>query len=298
MSLPVIIDTDPGIDDAVALLLAAASQELDILGITAVAGNVTLDHAVNNAHRILKVAGSEVPVYQGCSRPVIKHLVTAEDVHGPEGLGLTWPEVSYPISGTHGVDFIIEQASSHHNEPLTLCMLGPLTNLALALIKEPEIKKGIGQVVLMGGALNVAGNITPHAEFNFHVDPHAAFVVFESGLPIIMSPLDVTEKASITRPWLEEIKRQKSLACKIVHDMLEFYHAGVGGGLHDPCVIAWLLAPELFKTRLCNVQIEIRDKGQEGKSIADWNDSGEVKAMMDIDREGFFDLLLNRLKRF
>ena len=297
MSLPVIIDTDPGIDDAVALLLAAASQELDILGVTAVAGNVTIDHAVSNSHRILTLAGSKVPVHQGCSRPIIKHLVTADDVHGSEGLGQTWPEVSYQLSETHGVDFIIKQASLHHNKPLTLCMLGPLTNLALALIKEPSIKKGIRQVVLMGGALNAGGNITPHAEFNFHIDPHAAFVVLESGLPVVMSPLDVTQKASITRSWLDDLKKQKSSACNVVYDMLDFYRSGAGGGLHDPCVIAWLLSPELFKTRNCEVQVEIRDKDREGQSIVHWNDNGRIKAMMDVDREGFFDLLLDRLKR-
>ena len=297
MTLPIIIDTDPGIDDAVALLAALASSELDIIGITPVAGNVRLETAVSNAYRILSLAGKEASVCPGCERPLIKPLETAHDVHGTEGMGSSWPDISVPPSQLHGVDFLIKKALAHRDKPLTLCMLGPLTNLAMALIREPAVKEGIRQIVLMGGALKTPGNVTPFAEFNFHVDPHAAAVVFDSGLPIVMAPLDVTNKALLPDGWLAGMKKQKSAACKAVYDMLNFYRSGQGGGLHDPCVIAWLLAPELFRTSICDVKIEIYNREKLGQCIPEWKADGSVTAMMDIDNQGFFSLLTERLVR-
>ena len=193
----IIIDTDPGQDDAVAILLALASPELEVLGITAVAGNVPLALTEKNARKICELAGKpKTKVFAGAIRPLLRQLVTAEEVHGKTGLnGPHLPEPTMPLEDQHAVDFIVETLMQEASGSVTLCALGPLTNVALALIREPRIAPRIKEIVLMGGGFFEGGNVTPTAEFNIYVDPHAAEIVLKSGVPIVMMPLDVTHKA-------------------------------------------------------------------------------------------------------
>ena len=293
--LSVIIDTDPGIDDAVALLLAWASPELNVLGITTVAGNVELEQCYLNAHRLRQLASRMTPIYSGCPAPILKSLQVTHSIHGRDGLGMSWPAVDAPKSTLHSVDFIIEQALNHKSSPMTLCMLGPLTNLATALILCPEIKEGIKQVVLMGGALENSGNTSPVAEFNFYTDPHAAARVFASGLSIVMSPLDVTRQTEVVASWLDAIRNLDTPVCKAVYEMLSAYRSGSGGGLHDPCIVAWLIAPELFTEKRCDVRVEVCGD-REGQSVPEWKEDGKVLSLTDVNVDSFLALLKNRIQ--
>src|SRR5260370_12432719 len=200
MPRPIIIDTDPGIDDAVAILLALASPELDVLGIVAVAGNVPLAATACNACSIIELAGRpELPVYAGCPRPLGGKPLDAERSHGSSGLGgLVLPAPAQPPRTEHGVFYLIDRLRKAEPKSITLCALGPLTNIAMALVAAPDIAPGIAELVLMGGASHGGGNMTPAAEFNIYVDPHAAAIVFDSGLSITMVPLDVTETVRST----------------------------------------------------------------------------------------------------
>src|SRR5215469_8470877 len=203
MPRPIIIDTDPGIDDAVAILLAlAAPEELELLGIVAVAGNLPLASTERNARRVCELAGrNDMPVYAGCARPLLRPLATAEHIHGETDRDrLLLPEPTMPLQGRHGVDYLIEMLRAAEPAPITLCALGPLTNIAMALVKAPDIAGRIGELVIMGGACLEPGNVTPAAEFNIHVDPHAAAIIVDSGIPITMLPLDVTHQLLSTPP--------------------------------------------------------------------------------------------------
>ena len=296
MPTPIIIDTDPGIDDAVALLLAAASPELNILGVTAVAGNVAQSLACSNTFRVLAASGQSKPVFRGCEAPIIKPLPDdTADIHGKSGLGkISWPEVSAQPEPQHAVDFIIEQCLQNLETPITLCMLGPLTNLAMALVKQPDIIRGIREVVIMGGALNIAGNTSQYAEFNFYTDPIAAHIVFKSSLSITLCPLDITQRLLWPSGWLDQLP-SSSHACILTGTMLSFYRSGSGGGLHDPAVIAWLLKPGLFTAEPCHIEIEIYNRNREGQCQTQWQASGRVNALTDVDVTGFFQLLSQRL---
>ena len=307
----IIIDTDPGQDDAVAILLALASPELDILGITAVAGNVPLKLTEKNARKICELAGKpDSRVFAGASRPLMRQLVTAEEVHGKTGLdGPDLPEPTMPLESQHAVDFIVETLMREEPGSVTLCPLGPLTNIALALIREPRIASRIGRNVLMGGGFFEGGNVTPAAEFNIYVDPHAADVVFRSGAPIVMMPLDVTHKVLTRAGRVAAIRALGSKVGVATAQMLEFFerfdeekYGSDGGPLHDPCVIAWLLRPELFKGRECNVIVETGSELTMGMTVIDWwgvtKRPKNATVMRDVDDEGFFALLVDRLGRF
>ena len=307
----IIIDTDPGQDDAVAILLALASPELDILGITAVAGNVPLKLTEKNARKICELAGKpETRVFAGASRPLMRQLVTAEEVHGKTGLdGPDLPEPTMPLESQHAVDFIVETLMREEPGSVTLCPLGPLTNIALALIREPRIASRIGRIVLMGGGFFEGGNVTPAAEFNIYVDPHAADVVFRCGAPIVMMPLDVTHKVLTRAGRVAAIRALGSKVGVATAQMLEFFerfdeekYGSDGGPLHDPCVIAWLLRPELFRGRECNVVVETGSELTMGMTVIDWwgvtKRQKNATVMRDVDDEGFFALLLDRLGRF
>ena len=307
----IIIDTDPGQDDAVAILLALASPELDILGITAVAGNVPLKLTEKNARKICELAGKrETRVFAGASRPLMRQLVTAEEVHGKTGLdGPDLPEPTMPLESQHAVDFIVETLMREEPGSVTLCPLGPLTNIALALIREPRIASRIGRIVLMGGGFFEGGNVTPAAEFNIYVDPHAADVVFRSGAPIVMMPLDVTHKVLTRAGRVAAIRALGSKVGVATAQMLEFFerfdeekYGSDGGPLHDPCVIAWLLKPELFRGRECNVVVETGSELTMGMTVIDWwgvtKRQKNATVMRDVDDEGFFALLVDRLGRF
>jgi len=310
MSRKIIIDTDPGQDDAVAILLALASPELEVLGIVAVAGNVGLHHNANNALKIVELANrTDVPVYAGCSRPMRRHLVTAEHVHGETGLnGPDLPEPQTPLQAQHGVDYIIDTLMAAEPKTITLCTLGPLTNIAMALVKQPAIADRIVEIVMMGGAYFEVGNITPAAEFNIYVDPEAADVVMRSGIPMVMMPLDVTHQIQSTPERLNAIKALGNKAGTAVYEMLSFSesfdlqkYGWEGAPLHDPTVIAYLLQPDLFEGRHCNVTIETASELTVGMTVADyWHVTGKVKNvqyMRNGDAVGFHALLLERLAR-
>ncbi|MER9075083.1 nucleoside hydrolase [Mesorhizobium sp. M0904] len=306
----IIIDTDPGQDDAVAILLALGSAELEIVGITAVAGNVPLKLTEKNARKICELAGrTDVKVYAGAIRPLARELVTAEEVHGKTGLnGPQLPEPKMKLQDEYAVDFIVETLMREESGTITLCALGPLTNVALALIREPKIGPRIKEIVLMGGGFFEGGNVTPTAEFNIYVDPHAADVVFKSGIPIVMMPLDVTHKALTTAKRTKAFRKLGTRVGTATADMLEFFerfdeekYGTDGGPLHDPCVIAYLLKPKLFKGRNCNVSVETASELTMGMTVIDWwgvtKRPKNAMVMRDIDHDAFFELLLERLGR-
>jgi purine nucleosidase len=307
----IIIDTDPGQDDAVAILLALASpDELDVLGIVAVAGNVGLAQNARNAMKIVELAGRKaVPVYAGCERPIKRRLVTAEHVHGDTGLnGPNLPDPTITLKPQHGVDFIIETLQRESAGSVTLCTLGPLTNIAMAMIKVPAIVRRIRRIVMMGGAYFEVGNVTPAAESNIYVDPEAADVVLRSGVDIVMVPLDVTHQVLATRDRIAAIKANGNAASLAVTQMLEFSerfdlgkYGWPGAPLHDPCVIAYLLKPELFQGRHVNVSIETGSELTMGMTVTDyWGVTGKAKNchyLRSADSDGFYKLLTERLKR-
>jgi purine nucleosidase len=308
----IIIDCDPGQDDAVALFLAmASSDELDILGITAVAGNVPLELTQRNARIICDIAGNEdMSVYAGCSRPMLLTLETAENVHGLSGLdGVDIYEPAKKINKMHAVDFIINTLKASADKSITLVPTGPLTNVAMAIIKEPSILNNIKQIVLMGGAMREGGNLSPSAEFNILVDPHAAHVVFDSGLPIIVMSLDVTHQALTSKERVAKISKINNPAAQATAGMLQFFARydsakyGIDGApLHDPCTIAWLLKPDLFQGKPCHVSIETGSKLTMGHTAVDFWGVGNTKPnvtwMHTIDADGFYALLTERLRNF
>jgi purine nucleosidase len=308
----IIIDTDPGQDDAVAILTALASpDEIEVLGIVAVAGNVPLAHTERNARRIVELAGrTEVPVFAGCVRPMVTRMrVGGEHVHGRTGLdGFDLPDPSVPLQGKHGVDFIIETLRAADPGSVTLCVLGPMTNIAMALVKAPDIAAHVREIVVMGGAYFEVGNITPAAEFNIYVDPEAADVIMQSGIPIVMSPLDLTHRMLTTKERLDGFRRLGNRAGAAVAGWLGFSerfdlakYGFDGAPLHDPTVIAHLLKPELFTGRTVNVTIEIGSALTLGMTVTDWWQITErprnVHYLRDGDAEGFFALLRERLAR-
>jgi purine nucleosidase len=305
----IIIDTDPGQDDALAILLALASQELDVLGITTVAGNVPLPLTQKNARKVCELAGKpDTPVYAGASCPMVRPLVTAEHVHGRTGLdGPDLPEPAMPLQEQHAVDFIVETLRRYPAGEVTLCTLGPLTNVALALQRAPDIAARIQQIVMMGGGFFEGGNITPAAEFNIYVDPHAADVVFRSGISLVVMPLDVTHQVLTTRKRLEKITALGTPVAKACVELLEFFerydeekYGSDGGPLHDPCVIAYLLQPQLFQGRDCNVVVETGSELTMGMTVVDWwgvsGRPANARVMRTVDADGFFELLTTHLK--
>ena len=311
MPRKIIIDTDPGQDDAVAILLALASPEdLEVLGITAVAGNVPLALTAKNARKVCEVAGRpDVKVYAGCDRPLAHTLVTAEHVHGKTGLdGPDLPEPEMPLQQGHAVDFLIDTLRAEPAGTVTLCPLGPLTNIATALQKAPDIAGRVREIVLMGGAYFQVGNITPAAEFNIYVDPEAAEIVFKSGIPIVVMPLDVTHKALVTAPRNEAFRNLGTEPGRIVAEWTDFFerfdkekYGSAGAPLHDPTVIAYLLKPDLFRGRHINVEIETGSALTRGMTVADWwrvtDRAPNALFMGDIDADGFFALLTERIAR-
>ncbi|MFP4569101.1 nucleoside hydrolase [Rhodosalinus sp.] len=307
----IIIDTDPGQDDAVAILLALASpEEIEVLGITAVAGNVPLPLTARNARITCELAGRpDIRVFAGCDRPLERPLVTAEHVHGRTGLdGPELPEPRMALQEAHAVDFIVETLRREPVGSVTLCPLGPLTNIATAFRRAPDIVARVAGIVLMGGAYFEVGNITPAAEFNIYVDPQAAEIVFKSGAPITVMPLDVTHKALVTTARNDAFRALGTPVGQAVAQMTDFFerfdrekYGSEGAPLHDPCVTAWLIRPELFSGRLVNVEIETGSELTLGMTVADWwgvtDRAPNATFMGDVDADGFFTLLTERLAR-
>ncbi len=307
MPRKIIIDTDPGQDDAVAILLALASPELEVLGITVVAGNVPLALTQANARRIVELAARPVPVMAGCDRPMTRPLRTAEHIHGKTGLnGAELPEPILPLDPRHAVDFLIDTLRREAPGTVTLCPLGPLTNIGTAFRHAPDIVDRVQEIVLMGGGFFEGGNISPAAEFNIFVDPEAADIVLRCGRPVTVIPLDCTHGALTTRARVERFRAMGTRVGAVVAGWLDFFerfdvqkYGSEGGPLHDPCVIAFLLRPELFHGRLCNVEVETGSELTRGMTVADWwgvtDRPRNATWIRSVDAEGYFALLTERL---
>lgn len=307
----IVIDTDPGKDDAVAILLALAAPEaLEIVSVTSVAGNVPLARTTENALALLELGGRrDVPVFPGCTRPMVRPPVTAEHVHGETGLqGLVLPPAATAPRPRHAVDHLIELLAREPAGSITLCLLGPATNLAMALVKAPEIAPRIAEVVWMAGARSEGGNVTPAAEYNVYADPEAAAVLLASGVPLTLLPLDLTHQVLMTRDRLLELRAVDTAAARAVCVMFgdadgnpQRERERDGIPLHDPCVIAHLLDPSLFRGRRINVAVETASPLTAGMTVADWfgatDRAPNALWLNEADADRFFALLRGRLSR-
>jgi purine nucleosidase len=298
-----IIDCDPGQDDAVALLMAMASPEaFDLLGVTTVGGNVSIERTSTNARAIRELAGRpDVPVFAGCAGPLKRALETAEGVHGVSGIdGANLPDPVWPLDERHAVDFLIETLTAAEEGSVTLATLGPLTNLATAFERAPDARAGVREIVSMGGSLG-KGNVTPHAEYNIHTDPEAADAVYRAGCPITMIGLNLTHQVIALPERRAAIRAVGGAASAAVAGMLEFYGArktGLAGApMHDPCVIAYLLRPGLFEGRAMPVEIVIDDGAELGRTRCGGDGAANARVLETADADGFFALLLEKLAR-
>jgi purine nucleosidase len=301
----IILDCDPGHDDALAIMLALASPELEVLGITVTYGNVGLENTTRNALKIRELCGSAVPVFAGAPLPLVRSKISAEFVHGRSGLdGPALPEPTQPLEATRGVDFIIDTVLAHPGE-VTLCPVGPMTNVALAMWLEPRVIPAIKRIVLMGGSTTM-GNWSPAAEFNILCDPHAARVIFESGCPITMFGLNVTHQALALPQHITAIRAGGNRTSLVAAELLEFFKRAYqkrygyeGPALHDPCVIAYLLEPELFETQPMHVAVDTAEGPSFGRTVCDmYNVLGlepNADVAMSVNADGYFDLIATRL---
>jgi purine nucleosidase len=306
-----IIDTDPGADDVIALLFAMASPEqLKIQALTTVAGNVPLAKTSRNARLAREWAGRpDIPVYAGAPRPLLRTPIHAADIHGSEGItGVEVHAPSQPLADGNAVDYLIRTLRAAPEKSVTLAMLGPETNLALALTQAPDITRGLRELVLMGGAHFNGGNITPTAEFNVFADPHAAEIVLKSGVPITMLPLDLTHKVLTSPERIATLRGIGNQAGRTVADILDAYvqhdmqyYGLTGGPVHDATVVAYLLQPSLFKGRKVNVEVDSREGLGFGQTVVDWygglKKPANVTWIAEGDAQGFFDLLTQRIAR-
>lgn len=312
MTRQIIIDCDPGQDDAINLFLALPkTEDYDILGVTVVAGNVGLDKTERNARLLCELCGrSDIPVYAGYDAPLEFTLATAEEVHGREGLeGVEIVEPDMPLQRQHAVDYLIETLSKADDNSITIVPTGPLTNIGAAFQKAPEIVSKVKEIVLMGGALTEGGNITPKAEFNIYVDPHAAKIVFESGAPLVVFGLDVTHQVLSSNERMKRLKAIGNTVADTAHSLLTHYgrldeeQFGLSGApLHDPCTMAYILKPELFEVKSCYIDIEAASGPYRGHTAVDYDD---VKGLphnalwaYGVDSDGFFELLENQLAKY
>ncbi len=308
----IIIDCDPGQDDAVALFLAMSSPgELELLGITTVAGNVPLELTQRNARMMCDIAGRrDTRVFAGCDKPMRRDAITAEYIHGNTGIdGVDVFEPETPLEEQHAVEFIIETLLAADPESITLVPTGPLSNIGTAIEREPSILGHVKELVIMGGAMREGGNRSPSAEFNVLADPEAADVVFNCGRPITSMGLDVTHQVLSTRERVARLRGLGNPVADATAGMLSFFHrydtkkyGSEGAPLHDPCTVAWLLEPSLFKTRRCNVSVETQSELTLGHTAVDfWHVTERphnVDWAWEVDADGFYDLLNDRLARF
>ncbi|GIU49254.1 pyrimidine-specific ribonucleoside hydrolase RihA [Shewanella sp. KT0246] len=310
MKRPVILDCDPGHDDAISLILALSSTELDVLAVTTSAGNQTQAKTLNNALRVLTLLDRhDIPVASGAPKPLARELIIADNVHGESGLdGPKLPDPAFAPVAQTAIELIAEKVRQS-DTPVTLIPTGPLTNIAIFLTAYPELHANIHSIVLMGGAAG-AGNWTPAAEFNIFVDPEAADIVFKSKLPIVMCGLDVTHEAQIMDEDIERIRKIDNPVAQCVAELLDFfmiYHRDpkwgfTGAPLHDPCTIAWLLKPELFTTTDCWVGIETKGEYTQGMTVVDryqlTSNPHNAKVLFNIDRPGFVDFIVDCLEKY
>jgi purine nucleosidase len=312
VTIPVIIDCDPGQDDAINLLLAlSAPAVFDVLGITTVAGNVPLALTERNARQMCDIAGrTDVPVFAGCDRPLERALMTAENVHGKTGIdGVDLVEPVTPLGERHAVDFIVDTLRASGRASVTLVPTGPLTNIAMAFQRDPALVDRVKEIVLMGGAMREGGNHSPSAEFNILVDPQAADIVFRCGRPITVMGLDVTHQVLATAERRDRIRAIDNEAGQATAGMLDFFnrhdtakYGSLGAPLHDPCTAAWLLAPDLFRTKACNLTVETTSELTMGHTAVDfWRVTDRprnIEWAYEVDADGFYELLTERLESY
>ncbi|HVA29749.1 MAG TPA: nucleoside hydrolase [Gaiellaceae bacterium] len=303
MSIPIVIDCDPGHDDAIAILLALASPEVELRGVTTVAGNQTLEKTTRNALKVLELAGrADVPVAAGADAPLRRTLRIAANVHGESGLdGPSLPEPVTAVVDGHAADVLADLI-----EPgVVLVPTGPLTNVALLLERHPDARARLERIVWMGGAIG-EGNVTPAAEFNAFVDPEAAVAVFDSGIPVTMIGLDVTHKALFTRAHADRLRRA-GRAGKAVAELSDFFqrfhetrYGFDGSPIHDALAVAHVIDPTLVTTVHCNVAIETASQHCDGRTVVDrWHVLGDAPrnahAGIDVDADRFLELLVERI---
>lgn len=308
-AVPVIMDVDPGHDDALAMLLAYARPEVNLQAVTVVAGNQTLPKTVLNCLQVCTVAGiTDVPIAAGAAQPMLRPQVIAPDVHGESGLeGPQMPEPTIVLEPVHAVDLIARTIRESH-EPVTLIPTGPLTNIALFLLKYPDLKQRIAHICLMGGAIG-QGNRTPSAEFNIYVDPEAARIVFNAGLPLTMIGLDVTHKALITPAHSRALRESGGTVSVVVADLLDFFtlwhekvfHLG-GAPLHDPCAVAQVIQPGIVRTQHLHVDVEVHGELTAGRTVVDlFGVTGKepnAHVGVDIDTPAFVTMLLDAVRSY
>jgi len=305
---PVVLDCDPGHDDALAILLAASAPALELVAITTVAGNQSLDKTTLNARRVCSVAGIEgVPVAAGCDRPLVRERIAAPEIHGESGLdGPAFEAPTVPLDPRHGVDVIIEASQTHPG--VVLIATGPLTNVATALSRDPDLGKRLGRIVLMGGAIGL-GNVTPAAEFNIGADAEAARAVFESGIPITMVPLETTHRALATDDVITRIAALDFPLARICVELLGFFadtSRRVFGfeapAVHDPCAVAWLLDPTIVPTKPMRVDIETRAEFSYGRTVCDvYGITGRepnAEVGVGLDEGRFWDLMIGAIASY
>lgn len=311
-SIPIIVDCDPGIDDTIALLTAFVSPELEILGITPVCGNQPLERTVRNALQVCELGErTDIPVFAGCFRPMFRDPIHGQ-FHGKTGLGNTvLREPVKTVEKKSAVDFLIDTltAAAELNKRVTICCLGPMTNLAVALRMNPQIAEGIERIVMMGGAYREPGNRTMTAEFNVLADPHAAHIVFSSGIPIVALALDATHQVMLKPEHVEQFSAVSGRISQTLAELMAFWdrndvrrYGSRGGPLHDPLVIAYILAPRLFQTERARIFVEHESELCMGQTIADWYGKSGLEPNADIvtkvDAEGVIAFFLERLSRY
>lgn len=304
----VIIDTDPGVDDAAAILAALSSPDIKLLGLSVVAGNVALEHAASNACRIVELSGRhDVPVHLGASGPLVRNQIFGKYAR----IG-AFPDALVPPGGVapsseHAVAFIVRKAleAAATGAPLTICAIGPLTNVALALLSHPSVARGIGRIVSMGGTFTVAAHRPPWAEFNVHADPHAAAIVYRSGIPLVLMPLDVTTQALFTHEHIRQFERCGTAAGIALSGLLTQFdrsdvarYGRAGGPIHDAMTIAWLLRPDLFTSRSAWIDVHVGGSAS-GGTHADFHGTGghepNATVATAIDEPGYIAWLIERI---
>ncbi|WFF74454.1 nucleoside hydrolase [Proteiniclasticum sp. QWL-01] len=303
--IPVIIDTDPGHDDAIALMMALASKELDIRGITIVAGNNTIENNTNNALRLLEHFGRDIKVYRGAGRPLVQIQELPEDIHGKSGMdGTSLPDLCQGKPEAINAVQFMENELKATTERIKIIAIGPLTNIATLLAAAPEVRDRIDEIVIMGGAA-LGGNKTPTSEFNIWQDPEAAHIVFSSGIPLTMCGLDVTYKSSLTEADVARIKAIGNKASTLTGEILDFYGHAIalrgnqGIAVHDAVAVAKILRPELFTSALYNVVIDLDGRYTRGCTVTDLDDVTKahknVEVVLDVDRSAFVDYMVEAL---
>jgi purine nucleosidase len=309
MTQKIILDCDPGHDDAIAILLAHGNPEIDLLAITTVVGNQTLDKVTRNALAVAEIAGlTGVPIAAGCARPLVREISTAGEIHGESGMdGPTLPEPTLRVDERHAVDLIIDTVMSHEPQTITLVPTGGLTNIALAVRKEPRIAQRVKEVVLMGGGYHT-GNWSPVAEFNIKIDPEAAHIVFNEKWPVLMVGLDLTHQALATPAVVDQIAAVGTKPAQFVLELLEFfgsmYKKSQGFDappVHDPCAVAYVIDPTVMTTRRVPVDIELNGSLTMGMTVADFryppSDGCTTSVAVELDHEKFWGLVVDALQR-